>query len=597
MSHPLPNQISQGESPGITMPKSRSPKSEVPPHAAPTVIRGTAPQAESTKRPVSVGRDGCEDSLFNDDLDAMGQLGLVDYVAAVKRTGLLRPESVDAALRQLTPQQRATSDREAINHLGLLLIKRGLMTPWHHQRILAGQTRGFYVGKYTLLGHLGTGGMSSVYLAVHTRMQRRVAIKVLPPERARDSSYLGRFYIEGRAIAALDHANIVRAFDIDNQGELHYLVMEYVPGRDLHTLVAHDGPLDPKRAAEYIRQAALGLQYAHRRGLVHRDVKPANLLVDQTETVKLLDLGLARLKTVSQSLTLLHQENVLGTADYLAPEQALDSHGADHRADIYGLGCTFYFLLSGHPPFPTGNVSQRLMAHQRQQPRSLFDIRADMPQELESLIGRMMAKKPQSRPQTAHDVALFLEEWLIAQGAPKTIRLTGSSRAPQESSQWNVGDDDFFVLPAEDGSRHDGDAGVSSLFRDAAKAQAKQPPSKRSASSDPRPAPPRREAYETWSNRTREHETVMQHPPAMPPPVVDPTALPSMEDAPNLNFASSPNDWLLERAGTDENELSASFALDLQRRDQRAWLSVGLILTAAIGLGLALWLGHLLGQS
>jgi serine/threonine-protein kinase len=170
--------------------------------------------------------------------------------------------------------------------------------------------------------------------------------------------------------------------------------MEYVEGRDLQTIVQEEGPLDFARAANYTRQAAEGLEHAHQAGLIHRDVKPANLLIDQNNVVKVLDLGLARFSREDESsLTLAYQENVLGTADYLAPEQAVDSHGVDARADIYSLGCTLYFLLTGHPPFPEGTLPQRLLAHQRTPPP---DVRADRPEAPEDLVAictKMMAKR------------------------------------------------------------------------------------------------------------------------------------------------------------------------------------------------------------
>ena len=236
--------------------------------------------------------------------------------------------------------------------------------------------------------------MSHVYLAEHTLMQRRVAIKVLPKNRVEDSSYLGRFHREARAAAALDHRNIVRAYDIDNDGDVHFLVMEYVEGSDLQSVVKEQGPLDYARAADYIRQAAKGLHHAHQAGLIHRDVKPANLLVDPHNVVKLLDLGLARF-TEDQlaSLTVAYDENVLGTADYLAPEQAINSHGVDGRADIYSLGCSFYYLLTGQPPFPEGTLPQRLAMHQKSPPPDIRLKRPDAPQDLIDICLRMMAKK------------------------------------------------------------------------------------------------------------------------------------------------------------------------------------------------------------
>ena len=255
--------------------------------------------------------------------------------------------------------------------------------------------------------------MSSVYLAEHVLMQRRVAIKVLPKHRVDDTSYLARFHREAQAAAALDHRNIVRAYDVDNDGDIHYLVMEYVEGRDLQQIVKDDGPLDYADAAEYIRQAAEGLAHAHEAGLIHRDVKPANLLVDQRNVVKVLDLGLARFTDEDRaSLTVAYDENVLGTADYLAPEQAIDSHGVDARADIYSLGCSLYFLLTGHPPFPDGTLPQRLMAHQKQPPPSIYKDRPDAPKDLVAICMKMMAKKADERYQSAAEAAAALGEWL-----------------------------------------------------------------------------------------------------------------------------------------------------------------------------------------
>jgi len=187
----------------------------------------------------------------------------------------------------------------------------------------------------------------------------------------------------------------------------------------LQAIVRQRGPLDPLTAAEYIRQAALGLHHAHQAGLIHRDVKPANLLVDKNGTVKILDLGLARFTGEDQaSLTLAYDENVLGTADYLAPEQAINSHGVDARADIYSLGCTLYYLLTGHPPFPEGTLPQRLMAHQKQPPPSIKKERPDVPDDLIRICMRMMAKKPAARYQTMAEVADALAEWLTAHGKP-----------------------------------------------------------------------------------------------------------------------------------------------------------------------------------
>lgn len=298
-------------------------------------------------------------------------------------------------------------------------VESGLLTRWQCEKLFEGRHKGFFLknNQYRLLDHLGTGGMSRVYLAEHVLMQRRVAIKVLPKTRVEKSSYLQRFLREAQAAAALDHRNIVRAYDIDKDGGIHYLVMEYIEGHDLRVLVRKKGPLDFEQAADFIRQAAQGLAHAHAAGLIHRDVKPANFLVDRNNVVKLLDLGLARFTNEDRaSLTVTYDENVLGTADYLAPEQAIDSHGVDSRADIYGLGCTFCYLLTGHPPFPDGALPQRLMMHQKQPPPDVRSERPDTPGELVAIYQKMMAKKPDDRYQTADEVAGTLGDWLMSQG-------------------------------------------------------------------------------------------------------------------------------------------------------------------------------------
>jgi serine/threonine protein kinase len=297
------------------------------------------------------------------------------------------------------------------------LVDAGLLTKWHCSKFFDRKYKGFFLGKYKLLDHIGTGGMSSVYLAEHTLMKRQRAIKVLPKSRVDDSSYLDRFHREAQATAALEHPNIVRAYDVDNEGNTHYLVMEFVPGSDLQTIVNNEGALAYEQAANYIAQAAEGLGYAHDQGLIHRDVKPANLLMDPDGVVKILDLGLALFsEEEGASLTLQHNENVLGTADYLAPEQAINSHEVDHRADIYGLGCTMYFTLTGHPPFDAGSLAQRIAKHQSQMPPAIRDERPDCPRELVDICWKMLQKEADARYQTCREVADVLASWLESQG-------------------------------------------------------------------------------------------------------------------------------------------------------------------------------------
>ena len=238
-----------------------------------------------------------------------------------------------------------------------ILVRDGFLTQFQAEQILQGKWRRFTIGKYKVLERLGSGGMGAVYLCEHKLMRRRVAVKVLPTAKAADPSALERFYREARAVAALDHPNIVHAYDIDQDESLHFLVMEYVDGSSLQDIVKKAGPMNVLRACHYVAQAAQGLEHASQASLVHRDIKPGNILVDRSGVVKVLDMGLARFfNDEDDILTKKYDENVLGTADYLAPEQALDSHGVDIRADIYSLGATFYFMLTAKTPFGEGTV-------------------------------------------------------------------------------------------------------------------------------------------------------------------------------------------------------------------------------------------------
>jgi eukaryotic-like serine/threonine-protein kinase len=327
----------------------------------------------------------------------------------VRRSKLVDADSLPAAITAAEAEGVLTAEA-----LASALVARGLLTEWQAQKLLVRRYKGFFLGRYKLLEQIGAGGMSRVFLAEHTLLRQRRAIKVLPRERVADSTYLARFHLEAQATAALDDPHIVRAYDVDHVGDIHFLVMEFVPGKNLQTLVSEQGPLGFQQAANYISQAARGLAHAHDVGLIHRDVKPGNLLVDPRGIVKLLDLGLALFSEGQGSLTMAHDEHVLGTADYLAPEQAMNSHRVDGRADIYSLGCTLYFALTGSPPFPQGTLAQRIVAHQAQAPAAVKSLRPDCPDELLEICQRMMAKDPRRRYQSAREVAEALESWLLA---------------------------------------------------------------------------------------------------------------------------------------------------------------------------------------
>lgn len=298
--------------------------------------------------------------------------------------------------------------------LARVLIERGLLTSFQAELLLQGKWKNFIIAeKYRLLEHIGSGGMGRVYLCEHLAMRRRVAIKVLPTDKATSASNLQRFRREARAAAALDHPNIVRAYDIDSTNNLLYIVMEYVDGTNLHELVEKFGPLPVVRAAHYIAQTALGLQHAHEAGLIHRDIKPANLLLDRSGTIKILDLGLARFQhDTRDALTAQHDRGaILGTADFLAPEQAVNSTAVDIRADIYSLGLTFYFLLTGKIPFADLPLTEKLIAQQTRPPQPLSQLRPELPAALLAVIDRMLAKRPEQRYQQPSEVAQALLPW------------------------------------------------------------------------------------------------------------------------------------------------------------------------------------------
>lgn len=340
-----------------------------------------------------------------------------EFLDMVRNSGVLEDKALDSFLQEnsdLPDDPNLVADR---------LVQAGLMTPFQTQLLLKKKLQRLVInGKYKLLDQLGQGGMGAVFLCEHKIMRRRVAIKVLPNAVAKDPSAVERFHREARACAALDHPNICRAHDVDQDGKMHFLVIEYIEGASLQATVAKEGPMDVKRAADCIRQAALGLQHAHESGLVHRDIKPANLLLDKKGNVKILDMGLALFfQDNNDNITKdFDDASVLGTADYLAPEQGIDSHKVDIRADIYALGLTFFFLLTRQSAYGEGTVTQKLLWHQMKKPKSVREFRDDVPEEVEAIIAKMIAKKPGDRYQTPQEVADVLKPWAEGTATPGT---------------------------------------------------------------------------------------------------------------------------------------------------------------------------------
>src|SRR5262249_50600991 len=264
------------------------------------------------------------------------------------------------------------------------------------------QFEALVIGNYVILDRLGAGGMGTVFKARHRRMKRVVAIKVLSKQVAESETFVQRFQREVEAVARLSHPNIVMAFDADEAEAGHFLVMEYVNGRDLDSEVKTNGPLPVPDAVDCVLQAARALAYAHAQGIIHRDIKPANLLRDVSGAVKVADLGLARFndtlgKPVGESSGITQAGTIMGTVDFMPPEQALGLTNIDQRADIYSLGCTLYFLLTGQPVFPGKTLMAILLKHREAPIPSLRGKCPMAPEALDQTFQRMVAKKPEER--------------------------------------------------------------------------------------------------------------------------------------------------------------------------------------------------------
>jgi serine/threonine-protein kinase len=321
----------------------------------------------------------------------------------LRKSGLVPADRLDGFLAGLPAAGGHLTPASVLDRL----VSGGLLTRFHADKLAAGKYKGFTLGSYLILDQLGTGGMGHVYLAEHAHMRRLVALKVLPPLLYEGNVVAReRFFREARAAGTLDHPNIVRVYDLCQEGKILYLVMEYVEGLSLQTLVGRVGPLEVGIACHYARQVAFGLAHAHQMGFVHRDIKPANLLLERTGLVKILDLGLVRSEADAGSMLTkqLDNKSILGTADYVAPEQAMDSSKVDVRADVYSLGATLYFLLAGRPMFPEGRTAQKLVWQQIKDPPPVDRLRPEVPSRLAAVVHRMLAKRPVDRYQSVADV-------------------------------------------------------------------------------------------------------------------------------------------------------------------------------------------------
>jgi serine/threonine protein kinase len=279
--------------------------------------------------------------------------------------------------------------------------------------------------QYRLLERLGGGGTGVVYKARHSRLDRVVAIKVLSKHLKKDPDALARFYREMKVIGKLDHPNIVRATDADEDAGFHYLVMELIEGHDLSSLVQHLGPLPVTDACHLAQQAARALDYIHQHGLVHRDIKPSNMMLLANGQLKLLDLGLSLLRgDIAQETNLTTPGVLMGTCDYISPEQCSDSHHVDIRADLYSLGCTLYELLCGRAPFGGPEYStplKKVLAHMRSPAPPITDLRPDLPAELVRIVERLLAKQPNDRFRTPAELIVALQPFVKESDLPGLV--------------------------------------------------------------------------------------------------------------------------------------------------------------------------------
>jgi len=323
--------------------------------------------------------------------------------------GLVTVEQFDEAIRELSGDESSLSEGGATDQrIAELLVEQGTLTSYQADQILAGRTK-LNLGPYIITDWIGQGGMGQVFKAVHNMMGREVAVKVLPLAKSTDEA-IAHFHREIRLQAQLDHANLVRAYDAGHDGNVHYLVTEFVNGSDLRRLVRMNGRLSMHQAAKIISQASQGLSYAHQRGMLHRDVKPGNILVASDGVTKVSDLGLAG--SIAEADADPRAGKIVGTADYLAPEQILNPRGITQTADIYSLGCTLYYAVTGKVPFPGGGTREKARRHLEETPWHPMRFNEDLTEDFVDIIADMMEKDPKDRIQSMAEVVDRMEPWV-----------------------------------------------------------------------------------------------------------------------------------------------------------------------------------------
>jgi serine/threonine-protein kinase len=338
-----------------------------------------------------------------------------DLLQVLHLSGILQDSQIDQ-IRSRVLSGELPFDAHS---LARRLVREQVLTEYQAARLLKNKPHGLAFGKYVILDKLGAGAMGRVYKAKHLLMGRNVALKIIAPEVSNNRRGVGRFRREMQLVGRLDHPNVVRAYDADQIGNTLYIVMEYVPGESLGQILRRDGPLAARDVVLYAAQAARGLGHAHAQGIVHRDVKPTNLLLGDDGRVRVLDLGLGvLLEPDPQSAFMTADGIAVGTVDYMSPEQACGRE-VDGRSDIYSVGCAMFHLITGQHVFTGQSKVDRMLARVEGTPRQLAEFVGDLPRGLDAVLARMLAKEPADRYQTAEEAAEALEAILRPRPAPR----------------------------------------------------------------------------------------------------------------------------------------------------------------------------------
>jgi eukaryotic-like serine/threonine-protein kinase len=375
---------------------------------------------------------------------------LEQFVANLEKSGLVAPSSLEQARAQLADGRSS----DAAIRFARLLIKQGALTTYQARKVLGGATKGFFLGDYRILRSLGEGGMGKVYLAANQKDGLRVAIKVLPPSKAASGSQtLLRFRREMELSRRATHPNLARTIDVGQAGNVHFMVLEYVPGESLYQLVKHPrgGPLRVPDAARYFQKVIDGLEAAHDAGLVHRDIKPSNLMVTPDGDARILDLGLARIMGEESPLT--RPNTVIGTLDYASPEQLGNAARADRRSDLYSLGCTIYFSLAGRAPFEGGDVVNKIFKQRMDDPEPLERVARGVPSAFAAIVKKLMAKEPEDRYQNCGELRADLARWADPAVVHSILGAEADVAHAFRPPPPELDDDDLRLLSDEDGSQ------------------------------------------------------------------------------------------------------------------------------------------------